>query len=153
MNGFAPRRLHLADGHELLAEGLQRLHDRLEDEVGALLIRMPGIGVDAIRKIDGAEAERPGGRGRQSRRHRVQKRQRDASAQRATQECAARKMLLRNEHVYSSLGRAVFAGATLPGGVALATAVDPPAGPAGSNFVRIWNGALSTMPRTMDDSP
>ena len=44
MDRRAPRRFHLADRHELIAERLQRLHHRLEREVAPLRIGMPGVG-------------------------------------------------------------------------------------------------------------
>ena len=54
----APRRLHLADRDKLIAERLERLHDRLELEVGAGVVRMPGVGIHAVRHVDRAEPER-----------------------------------------------------------------------------------------------
>ena len=53
-----PTALHLADGHELIAERLERLHDRFELEVRPLRGRMPRFGIHAVRHVDRAEAER-----------------------------------------------------------------------------------------------
>jgi hypothetical protein len=87
---FAPRRLHLTDGHELIAERLDRLHHRLEREVAAGLLRMPRVGVDTAWHVDDAEAERrPRPRLRdERRRHGVEPRKRNGRAKRAPDKCA-----------------------------------------------------------------
>ncbi len=133
----APRRLHLADRDQLIAERFERLHDRLELEVAPLLLRMPGVGEHAVRHVDRAEPERRvrrrARRGRERRHHRVQQGQRDRGTEGTVQERAAGQMLLRDDHGYSTLARATL------------LTVSP-----GSSLVRIWNGALSTMPMMID---
>ena len=58
---LAPRRLHLADRHQLIAERLERLHHRLELRSSLPgLVRMPGVGKHAVRHVDRAEPERRG---------------------------------------------------------------------------------------------
>src|SRR5579871_530319 len=145
MDRLAPRCFHLADSHQLFAEGLQRLHDRLKDEVASLLIGMPRIGPHATREVDRAEAERGLGRCRQSRHHSVHERQCDGSAHGATHKSATRKMLLRDEHGYSlAFDFTTFAATAGP--------LRAPADSVVSNFVRIWKGALSIIPMTIEDS-
>src|SRR5450755_2778373 len=98
MDRGAPRRLHLADRDQLVAKRLERLHHRLEREVASLRFRMPGIWINAARKVDRAEAERRGRRCGERWDHGVQERKCDRGAQGTTHERAAREMLLRNEH-------------------------------------------------------
>ena len=137
----APRRLHLADRDQLIAERLERLHDRLELEVAAGLrpdATCPGY--TPFGHVDRAEPERRR-RGRvrlrgERRHHRVEQRQRDRGAERAAQERAAGQMLLRDDHGYSVSLRFVR------------PCVDRfrPV----PSLVRIWNGALSTIPMMID---
>ena len=106
---FAPRRLHLADGDELIAEPLERLHDRLELEVAADGRRMPRVRVHAVRHVDGPEPERRLCRrprlGRQGRHHRIEHGQRHRGAKGAAQERAAGQMLLRDDHGCCTLAK------------------------------------------------
>ena len=53
------RSFHLADGDEVVPKRFERLHDRLEFEVAADLVRMPQLRINAVRHIDCAEAKRP----------------------------------------------------------------------------------------------
>ena len=101
---------------------------------------MPRLGKHAARDVDGAEPERrarscPRLRG-ERRHHRVQQRQRDRRAQGAAQERAARKMLLRDDHGCCTLVCATVLVVS-----------------AGSSLVRIWKGALSTMPTMIESKP
>src|SRR5262249_15809034 len=140
---LAPRRFHLADGHQLIAELFQRLHHRLEREVAAFSLRMPGVGPHAAREVGRAEPEAPPWRRGERRNHRVQERQCDRGAHCASHERTARKMLLGDDHGFSLSDRIALSNLTT-------LAVLAGAGTAsGSNLVRIWNGALSTIPRTM----
>src|SRR5580698_6296746 len=157
MDRRTPRRLHLADRDQLISEAFQRLHHRLEDEVTPLRIGMPGSGKHATREVDRTEAERRLRRRGECRRHGVQEWQRDRSAQSSTHEGAARKMLFRDDHSYSLFTRAKLFGratffdpATLP--ASLMVSAGTLAVSAGSNLVRIWKGALSTIPVTTEDS-
>ena len=76
--GVAVRRLHPADRHQVAAVRLERLHDRLELEVAAGLVRMPQLRIDAVRDVDRAEPERPlRGLRRERGNHRVEERHRD----------------------------------------------------------------------------
>jgi hypothetical protein len=89
---LAPRRLHLADRDQLIAERLERLHHRLELEVAADLRRVPGIGIHAARQVDHAKPERRGGGSaalsRQCRHHRVEEGQGHRGAEGTPQERA-----------------------------------------------------------------
>jgi len=102
VNGFTPRRFHLADRHQLIAEALERLHDRLELEVRALGRRMPRVGVHPVRHVDRTEAERRACGGfslcRERRHHGIEQGKRHRGAKRTLQESAAGQMLLRNDH-------------------------------------------------------
>src|SRR6185503_16353852 len=104
--------------------------------------RVPRLGIHAARHVDDPEPERrAGGRlrlRRQGRHHGIEERQRDGGAETALQKGAAGQVLLRDDHGCSTEAVAV----------ARATVVEFPAG---SSFVRIWNGALSMMPCTIDE--
>ena len=102
-------------------------------------VRMPRVGEHAARHVDRAEPERRARRRarlrRERRHHRVEQGQRHRGAEGAAQERAAGQMLLRDDHGYCPLGRSS------------ATAVERRVRvPSGSSLVRIWNGALSTIP-------
>src|SRR5690606_13415331 len=115
----------------------ERLHDRLELEVGAGLLGVPHVGVDAVRHVNHPEPlPRPPGRQRLRRcggNHRVEQWQSDRDAHRAAQKGTAIQVLLRDEHYGYSL---VCATETVASGCGL--------------LVRIWKGKLSTIPRMMD---
>ena len=162
---LAPRRLHLADRDQLIPEPFQRLHHRLEDEVAPRRIGMPGSGKHATREVDRTEAERRFRRSGERRYHGVQERQCYCGAHGSAHESAARKMLLRDDHgcslfllvdcatllfdrapVLFDRAPVLFDRATLTGSAGWLTFS------AGSSLVRIWNGALSTMPMTMEES-
>src|SRR6185436_16428226 len=117
-------------------------HDRLELEVRAALGGVPGFGIDTAGHVDHPEPERRGGGSlrlrRQGRHHGIEERQRDGGADTALQKGAAGQVLLRDDHGSSTVAVAV----------ARATVVEVPAG---SSLVRIWNGALSMMPCTIDE--
>ena len=106
---LAPRCLHLADRDELVAEPLERLHDRLELEVGTDGCRMPRIRIHAVRHVDGPEPERRLGcrlrLGRQRRHHRIEHGQRHSGAKGTAQERAAGQMLLRDDHGCCTLAK------------------------------------------------
>src|SRR5207248_11707145 len=118
-------------------ERFERLHDRLELEVAAGLLRMPRVGEHAVGHVDGTEPERrlrSGARLRRERRHhRIQQRQRHRRAESTAHERAAGKMLLCNDHGFCTL--------------ACATRLTVPSG---SSLVRIWNDALSMIPIMID---
>ena len=99
---------------------------------------MPRVGEHAVRHVDRAEPERRARRRarlrRERRHHRIQQGQRHRGAEGTAQERAAGQMLLRDDHGYSTR-RLVRRLLTVS---------------AGSSLVRIWNGALSTMPMMID---
>ena len=109
VNRLAPRRFHLADRDELVAESLEGLHDRLELEVGTDGCRMPRIRKYAVGHVDGPEPERRLGcrlrLGRQRRHHRIEHGQRHSGAKGTAQERAAGQMLLRDDHGCCTLAK------------------------------------------------
>ena len=104
-----PTAPHLADRHQLVAERLERLHDRLELEVRCR--PAPGARYPATRR-SGSRPRRsgtawppPSALRRQRRHHRVEQRQRHRGAE-VPRRSAAGQVLLRDEHCYCSFARA-----------------------------------------------
>src|SRR5581483_2128736 len=117
-------------------------------------VRMPCIRPHAAGEVDRAEPERAGCRRGERRHHGVQEGQCDRRSQGATQERAAGKMLLGNEHIYSFFNPATLFGCAVlaPALVSFSLSAGVLPTSAGSSLVRIWNGALSTIPMTIEDS-